>query len=698
MTIRGVLTLLLTSTMTLATNAQNEVMTPEKLWELQRVSLAGVSPDGSTVLYNITQYDVAANQGTTRIAACNLSGQQRQLTDGTQSAQAIGFTPSGRVAYLQQGQLWTMTPAGEDARQATHIEGGIENVLFSPKGDAVLFTRQVKYRPTTAELYPELPKANARIIDDLMYRHWNTWEDDKVSHVFYAPFNGTEVSGEGTDIMAGQPYDSPLTPFGGAEQLAWSPDGLKIAYTCKKKQGTAAAISTDSDIYLYDIVSGKTENLTQGNGGYDTNPAWSPDGRFLAWLSMDEDGYEADKNDIKILEWATGHTYNLTERWDETVEAFAWEKNSLSLVFRTAFNGVEQLFEYSLPKDLSQLAPNQDITQLTKEKTCTGAFIPTGKYIIAERYDFNRPNELVAYDLKRKTIRPLTDVNGPAMQSIAPSPVQARWVTTTDGRQMLVWMVFPPHFDPDKKYPALLFCGGGPQSPLTPDYSFRWNFQLMAAKGYVVVIPNRPGASGLRCQVERGGIRCLGRTSHHRPADRHRRRSARTLHRPRASGGGRSLLRGILGLYAGRKTPGTLQDLYRPLRHVRHEELVRDYRGDLLCQQRPRRSLLAEQGQPFVQRILAFVLRGPVGYAHPDPARRTGLPGTARPVHAGLPGRPPAGDRGADGPVPRRMPLDPPPAGCLAVASRVFLLAGQVPRSGILTSALGSSCETVRGV
>ena len=437
MTIRGVLTLLLTSTKTLATNAQNEVMTPEKLWELQRVSLAGVSPDGSTVLYNITQYDVAANQGTTRIAACNLSGQQRQLTDGTQSAQAIGFTPSGRVAYLQQGQLWTMTPAGEDARQATHIEGGIENVLFSPKGDAVLFTRQVKYRPTTAELYPELPKANARIIDDLMYRHWNTWEDDKVSHVFYAPFNGTEVSGEGTDIMAGQPYDSPLTPFGGAEQLAWSPDG-----------------------------------------------------RFLAWLSMDEDGYEADKNDIKILEWATGHTYNLTERWDETVEAFAWEKNSLSLVFRTAFNGVEQLFEYSLPKDLSQLAPNQDITQLTKEKTCTGAFIPTGKYIIAERYDFNRPNELVAYDLKRKTIRPLTDVNGPAMQSIAPSPVQARWVTTTDGRQMLVWMVFPPHFDPDKKYPALLFCGGGPQSPLTPDYSFRWNFQLMAAKGYVVVIPN----------------------------------------------------------------------------------------------------------------------------------------------------------------------------------------------------------------
>lgn len=496
MIIRRVFFFLLFFTMTTVSKAQTGVMTPEKLWQLSRVSLAGASADGSTVLYNVTTYDIQTDKGTTHIFACNLSGASRQLTDGEKSAQAIGITPGGRIAYMQEGQLWTMAPSGTDKRQAGNIEGGIANVKFSPKGDAVLFTRDVKFRKTPAELYPEQPKANVRIIDDLMYRHWNDWEDDRVSHVFYAPFNGTEVSGSGTDIMEGEPYDSPLTPFGGAEQLAWSPDGMKIAYTCKKKQGTQAAISTDADIYIYDVVSKKTENLTEGNKGYDTCPAWSPDGRFIAWLSMDEDGYEADKNDIKLYEWATGKTYNLTERWDETIEEFTWEKTGAAIVFRTAFNAVEQLFEFRLPKSLNEISPNTCIAQLTKGKACVGAFLLTGKNIIAERYDFNRPNEIVSYDLKKGTFRYLTDVNGAAFNDIKPSEIKERWVNTTDGKHMLVWVVLPPDFDASKKYPALLFCGGGPQTPLTPSYSFRWNYQLMAANGYVVVIPNRRGLPG----------------------------------------------------------------------------------------------------------------------------------------------------------------------------------------------------------
>lgn len=496
MIIRRVFFFFLFFTMTTVSKAQTGVMTPEKLWQLSRVSLAGASADGSTVLYNVTTYDIQADKGTTHIFACNLSGASRQLTDGQTSAQAIGITPGGRIAYMQEGQLWTMTATGTDKRQASNIEGGIANVKFSPKGDAVLFTRDVKFRKTPAELYPEQPKANVRIIDDLMYRHWNNWEDDNVSHVFYAPFNGTEVSGSGTDIMEGEPYDSPLTPFGGAEQLAWSPDGMKIAYTCKKKQGTEAAISTDADIYVYDVVSKKTENLTEGNKGYDTCPAWSPDGRFIAWLSMDEDGYEADKNDIKLYEWATGKTYNLTERWDETIEEFAWEKTGAAIVFRTAFNAVEQLFEFRLPKSLNEISPNTCIAQLTKGKACVGAFLLTSKNIIAERYDFNRPNEIVSYDLKKGTFRYLTDVNGAAFKDIKPSEIKERWVNTTDGKHMLVWVVLPPDFDVSKKYPALLFCGGGPQTPLTPSYSFRWNYQLMAANGYVVVVPNRRGLPG----------------------------------------------------------------------------------------------------------------------------------------------------------------------------------------------------------
>lgn len=486
----------LLTAMTATAYAQQDVMTPEKLWQLQRAALCDVSQDGNTVLYNVTSYDIAADKGTTHIFTTDLSGRSRELSRGDKSVTAVGFTPDGLVAYMQDGQLWIMDANGYNARQASNIEGGISNVKFSPKGDAVLFTREVKTGKTTADLYPSLPKANARIIDDLMYRHWSQWEDDKVSHVFYAPFNGREISGSGTDILAGEPYDSPLSPFGGAEQLAWSPDGLKIAYTCKKKTGTQAALSTDSDIYIYDIVTKETENLTQGNKGYDTCPAWSPDGRFIAWLSMDEDGYEADKNDIKLFEPATGKTYNLTERWDETVEAFAWEKDGASLVFRTALNAVEQLFEYRLPKSLAQLSPNADIVQITKDKSCSGAFLLTGKHIIAERYNFNRPNEIVAYDLKRRTFRFITDVNGPAFKNIMPSQVQERWVPTTDGKHMLTWVILPPDFDPAKKYPALLFCGGGPQTPLTPSYSFRWNYQLMAAKGYVVVVPNRRGLPG----------------------------------------------------------------------------------------------------------------------------------------------------------------------------------------------------------
>lgn len=496
MIIRRVFIFLLFFTMTTVSQAQTGVMTPETLWQLGRVNLAGVSADGSTVLYNVTTYDTHADKGTTHIFACNFSGASRQLTDGQTSAQAIGITPGGRIAYMQEGQLWTMTATGTDKRQASNIEGGIANVKFSPKGDAVLFTRDVKFRQTPAELYPELPKANVRIIDDLMYRHWNNWEDDMVSHVFYAPFNGTEVSGTGTDIMEGEPYDSPLTSFGGAEQLAWSPDGMKIAYTCKKKQGTQAAISTDADIYIYDVVSKKTENLTKGNNGYDTCPAWSPDGRFIAWLSMDEDGYEADKNDIKLYEWATGKTYNLTDRWDETVEEFAWEKTGAAIVFRTAFNAVEQLFEFRMPKSLNEISPNACIAQLTKGKACVGTFLLTGKNIIAERYDFNHPNEIVSYDLKKGTYRYLTDVNGAIFKDIKPSEIKERWVNTTDGKHMLTWVILPPDFDASKKYPALLFCGGGPQTPLTPSYSFRWNYQLMAAKGYVVVIPNRRGLPG----------------------------------------------------------------------------------------------------------------------------------------------------------------------------------------------------------
>lgn len=506
---KRITTILLTIIMaqTLQAGKPAGVMTPETMWKLGRVSLQAVSDDGQTIIYGVTRYDVTANKGTSQLFCVTMSGATSQLTDGDKSASAVGFTRQGRIAYMQDGQLWTMARDGSGKKQASNIEGGISNVKISPKGDAVLFTRDVKYRETTAEMYPSLPKANAIIVEDLMYRHWNQWEDDMVSHVFYAPFDGEKISGSGTDIMPSEPYDSPLSPMGGAEQLAWSPDGIKIAYTCKKKTGAQAAVSTDADIYIYDIVSKQTQNLTEGNKGYDMNPAWSPDGRFIAWTSMEEDGYEADKNDIKLYEWSTGKTYNLTSRWDETIEEFAWERTSDKIIFRTTLNAVEQLFEYRLPKTLAAIDPHTSIVQLTKGDDCKGAFILTPKFIIAERYDFNRPNEIVAYDMKKRTFRYLTDVNGDIFKNIKPAVVKKRLVPTTDGKQMLVWELLPPDFDASKKYPALLFCGGGPQNAITPSYSFRWNFQLMASNGYVVIVPNRRGlpSFGVRWNEEISG-------------------------------------------------------------------------------------------------------------------------------------------------------------------------------------------------
>lgn len=431
-----------------------------------------------------------------------------------------------------------------------------------------------------------------------------------VSHVFYAPFDGEKISGSGTDIMSGEPYDSPLSPMGGAEQLAWSPDGMKIAYTCKKKTGAQAAVSTDADIYIYDIVSKQTQNLTEGNKGYDMNPAWSPDGRFIAWTSMEEDGYEADKNDIKLYEWSTGKTYNLTSRWDETIEEFAWERTSDKIIFRTTLNAVEQLFEYRLPKTLAAIDPHTSIVQLTKGDDCKGAFILTPKFIIAERYDFNRPNEIVAYDMKKRTFRYLTDVNGDIFKNIKPAVVKKRLVPTTDGKQMLVWELLPPDFDASKKYPALLFCGGGPQNAITPSYSFRWNFQLMASNGYVVIVPNRRGlpSFGVRWNEEISGqwggqaITDLMTASDAIAAEPY-------VDETRM-GARRRFLRRLFGIHARRQAPRSLQSVHITLRDVRQPQLVRHDRRNFLCQQRSRRTVLERLPRTVVQRIFPFQLCG----------------------------------------------------------------------------------------
>jgi dipeptidyl aminopeptidase/acylaminoacyl peptidase len=340
------------------------------------------------------------------------------------------------------------------------------------------------------DLYPELEKSNVQVYNGLDYRHWDTWNDGNHNHVFYADANGNDKS-VAIDIMKGEPYDSPQKPFGGDEDFTWSPDGKSIIYVCKKKSGTAYATSTNTDLYEYNLENKTTKNLTESNLGYDTNPIFSPNGD-LTWLQMKRDGYEADKNDIIVR--FKGMDMNLTANWDGTVDGFKWSPDSKKIYFTAAVDGTKQLFEVNFPGLTRKAVMVRQITTGTFDVNDLVGF--TGDKIIVTRTDMNHSKEIYSYDLKKNAWLKLTEVNDKAYAKLSLPTYEKRYVTTTDGKKMLVWVILPPNFDKTKKYPTLLYCQGGPQSALTQSYSFRWNFSLMASQGYVIVAPNRRGMPG----------------------------------------------------------------------------------------------------------------------------------------------------------------------------------------------------------
>ena len=364
----------------------------------------------------------------------------------------------------------------------------VKDKHVSPKGDYRISIQDVKMQKVYGvDYYPELNKSDVMIYDDLMYRHWDTWEDGKFSHIFL--HKGNEVQGK--DIMEGEPFDCPQTPFGGEEDYTWSPDGEKVVFTTKKKSGKDYTTSTNTDLYAYDIASGQTTNLTKGMMGYDTNPLFSSNGT-LAWLSMKRDGYEADKNDIIVK--AGDIQQNLTQQWDGTVNSFMWKDDGSGIYFNAAVDGTVQLFEVDYPGKSKKMPV---VKQITKgEFDVRGLVGIAGDKMIVSRTDMNHAAELYSINLANGSMKQITHVNDAYYNSIKLSKIERRYVKTTDNKQMLVWVIFPPDFDPSKKYPTLLYCQGGPQSALSQFYSIRWNFQIMAANGYVIVAPNRRGMPG----------------------------------------------------------------------------------------------------------------------------------------------------------------------------------------------------------
>lgn len=430
--------------------AQN-VLSPELLWKLNRVSALGISKDGKNIIYKVSTPAVEENK--------------------------------------LNSKYFSIPVEGGNAIEVSDYKVLINDKNISPDGKYVVYNDEVKIEKVNGkDFYPELDKSNAQIYDGLNYRHWDTWNEGTFNHVF---FKQNKKDAIGIDILKGENFDSPQKPFGGDEDYIWSPDSKSILYVCKKKAGTAYATSTNTDIYEYNIETGKTINRTEGNMGYDTNPAFSPSGN-LTWLQMKRDGYEADKNDI-IVDFK-GTKINLTASWDGSIERFQWSADGSKIYFTAPIDGTEQLFEVNFP-GLSKIAPK--VKQITNgDFDVSGIVGFSENSIIVTRTDMNHATEIFSYDLKKNSWKQLTTTNKSTYDSLALSKIKKRYVTTTDGKKMLVWVILPPNFDATKKYPTLLYCQGGPQSPLTQSYSFRWNFSLMAAQGYIVVAPNRRGMHG----------------------------------------------------------------------------------------------------------------------------------------------------------------------------------------------------------
>lgn len=444
--IKTILNILLISSL-MSVSAQN-VMTPEILIQLNKVSGKGISKDGKSIIYTVSKYNKDLNSNSTKIYSKPLLG-------------------------------------GESI-EIKEYKSLIKNKNNSPDGNYVIKTEEIKLKNIEgSDFYNDVSNSNVQIYDALNYRHWDTWEDGEYNHLILE----NRETGEKIDIMEGEAHDSPLQPFGGAEDYIWNHNGTKIIYVTKRLYGTAYAQSTNTDIFAYDLETKTTTNLSESNKGYDTNPAVSKDGT-LAWLQMDEPGYEADKNDIIILD--KGAKINLTKDWDGTVSSFQWSTDGKKIYFIAPFKGTKQLFELSFPKKATS-----SIKMLTNGQFDVTSMIgQSGKTMVVTRTDMNHSAEIYTVDLKSGKMMQLTHVNDDAYAEIQLSKVEKRMVTTTDGKEMLTWVIYPPNFDPAKKYPTLLYCQGGPQSPLSQFYSVRWNFQLMAANGYIVVAPNRRGMPG----------------------------------------------------------------------------------------------------------------------------------------------------------------------------------------------------------
>ncbi len=460
------------------------LMTPEIMIKFGRLGSFALSPDGSSVLYTVTQTDLQSETRKTDIFRVPSGGGEpvRLTSEGGSSPQ--WFSNGKKIAFVRGSDLMTMNPDGSGQMKVDGISG-FEIFSISPDGKKIFFAKRVKLDQTANEKHG-FPNAKVRIIDDLMYRHWNAWSDYSYSHIFVASFNGSAVSGE-EDIMLNQKFESPTAPYFDEREIAWSPDGKYIAYTSKRLRGIEDARSTNSDIFLHEIATGKEINITEGNNGYDRFPVFSPDGSKIALQSMERNGYEADLDRLVIYD-IRGKTRNwVSKGWQFDVENLTWADNQ-SVYFTCSYLGTSQIFRINLNV--------KNIEKVTEGVHNLGPIALQSGVLVSGLASMSMAPEISRVDMNSGKVSQVTFINKAIYESVRMGKVEEKFIKTKDNKDLQMWLIFPPDFDPSRKYPALLFCNGGPQSTLDQFWSYRWNLQMMAAKGYIVIAPNRRGVAG----------------------------------------------------------------------------------------------------------------------------------------------------------------------------------------------------------
>lgn len=475
------------------------IFTPELMHSLGKISDPQVSPDGTKILYGVSYTSIEQNKSNRELFTMNIDGSDnKQITFTPKSESNARWIDGGaKIAYLHSGQLWIMNSDGSSPKKVSNIENGISEFKFSPDETKVLYVADFKVNKVPTDVYPDLEKASVRTIDGMMYRHWDHFVKT-VPHSYIAPFNGH--LGACTDILNGEPFELPAVPFSGIEQLDWSPDGQYIVYSCRKLAGRDYAFSTNSDIYLYNVETKACENLSEGMMGYDTDPVFSPDGKYVAWLSMERDGYEADKVRLFVIDLENRERRELTEthEFKYNVESPVWKPDSQGLYFSSLVEGLKEIWQIDLNGLCSRVTPEREMYDFGAAGPVISTAADGSKKvdrIITTNTCMMRPAEIVSISTDNGAWTQLTFENKDILDQIDESRVEERWIPTTDGKKMLTWVVYPPHFDPAKVYPSILLCLGGPQGTLSQGWSYRWNYKLMASQGYIVVLPNRRGTT-----------------------------------------------------------------------------------------------------------------------------------------------------------------------------------------------------------